>query len=272
MCFDEPFNPNLIRLPRVHEKNIDAEYLRLLDQDACAFWEAIHPIYPLDELQPVLKPQTAEWLDWLSDQAQSLVLDTTRCWNKIDALADQETDDTYLIHLHRSPAGFTASHLLPSDMKSSLLGKWDLFKRRRKFFDMDGGFNFWRIEDIVGHGLQSAFASQILRDAGGAERFYSWKAHAKLLYFWKTAYSKVEDEGRAAFGDRFLSVSFERFSRRPKKVLAEIQADTGLSMDISCLPNVRPASPVFREGHARWFEAAERVGLPADAQFLFRPE
>jgi hypothetical protein len=272
VCFDEPFNPNLIRLPRAHEKKIDTEYLRLLDQDACTFWNTIHPIYPLDELQPALKPQTAKWLDWLSHHAQRLVLDTTRCWNKIDALADQEMDDTYVIHLHRAPAAFAASHLLPSDLNSSLLGKWHLFKRRRAFFAMEGGFNFWGIEDIVGSGPQSAFGSQILQDAEFAERFYSWKAHAKLLYFWKAAYSKVEDAGQAAFGDRFLSISFERFSRRPKKVLGEIQSATGLSLDMSCLPDVRPATSVFRQGHTRWFEAAERVGLPTDAQFLFRPE
>ncbi len=272
MCFDEPFNPNLIRLPRPHPKNVDDEYLRLLDRDARAFWEAFRPVYPLEELDAALKPQTADWLGWLSDRADRLVLDTTRCWNKIEALADHTGPDTYLIHLHRSPAGFTASHLLPSDLDGSLWGKWHLFRRRRTFFDMDSGFNFWNVEDIVGNGPRSAFATQILQDSRLADRFYSWEAHLQLLYFWKIAYSKVEEAGRDAFGDRFLSVPFERFSRRPKEVLGEIQTATGVSLDMSSLPGVRPASSVFQQGDARWFDGAERVGLPTDAQFLFRPQ
>jgi hypothetical protein len=270
LCFDEPFNPNLIRLPRPHEKNIDAEYLRLLNQDPMAFWNAFHPIYPVEELDPSLKPQTAEWLEWMCDGSAPIVLDTTRCWNKIDALADRMGSNTYLIHLHRAPAAFAASHLLPSDMTGSLLGKWNLFKRRRAFFHMDGGFNFWGIEDIVGNGDQSAFASRILQDTGLTDRFYSWTAHAKLLYFWKVAYSRVEEAGRSAFGDRFCSVSYEDFSRTPEKVLTEIQDCTGLSMEMGHLPNVRPSTSVFRAGDSRWYEAAEKVGLPTEREFLFR--
>jgi hypothetical protein len=178
--------------------------------------------------------------------------------------------NTYLIHLHRAPAAFVASHLLPSDMNGSLLGKWDLFRRRRRFFDMDGGFNFWGIEDIVGHGARSAFASRILQDAGLANRFYSWTAHTKLLYFWKMAYSRVEEAGQSAFGDRFLSVSYEDFSRAPKKVLGKIQDRTGLSVEMDHLPDVRPSTSVFRADDSRWYEAAETAGLPTESQFLFR--
>jgi hypothetical protein len=155
-------------------------------------------------------------------------------------------------------------------MTGSLLGKWNLFKRRRAFFHMDGGFNFWGIEDIVGNGDQSAFASRILQDTGLTDRFYSWTAHAKLLYFWKVAYSRVEEAGRSAFGDRFCSVSYEDFSRTPEKVLTEIQDCTGLSMEMGHLPNVRPSTSVFRAGDSRWYEAAETVGLPAKREFLFR--
>lgn len=271
LCFDEPFNPNLIRLPSPHRKNVDDEYLQLLDRDARTFWETFSPIYSLDELDPALHPQTAGWLQWLCDRAARVVLDTTRCWNKIDALAEHAGADTYLIHLHRSPAGFTASHLLPSDLDGSLWGKWHLFRRRRSFFDMNGGFNFWNLEDIVGKGAQSAFATRILQDPRLAERFYAWESHLQLLYFWKVAYSKVEDAGAAAFGDRFLSVSFERFSRHPETVLGEIQDATGLSLDARRLPDVRPASPVFQQDDPRWLDAADRVGLPADDEFLFRP-
>lgn len=270
LCFDEPFNPNLIRLPHPHEKNIDAEYLRLLNQDPTAFWDAFHPIYPVEELDPSLKPQTVEWFEWICDSPAPVVLDTTRCWNKIDALADRVESNTYLVHLHRAPASFAASHLLPSGINGSLLGKWDLFKRRRAFFDMDEGFNFWGIEDIVGNGSQSAFASRILRDTGLADRFYSWMAHAKLLYFWKVAYSKVEGAGQSTFGDRFLSVSYEEFSRAPEKVLGVIRDRTGLSLEMERLPDVIPSTSVFRAGDSRWYEAAEKVGLPAEREFLFR--
>ena len=198
-------------------------------------------------------------------------MDTTRCWNKMEALAHVVDGDAYLIHLHRSPAGFTASHLLPSELKSTLRGRWQLIKRRNTFFDRMSGFNYWNVEDITGHGPWSAYDTNILRENGtNPSHFYSWKAHVRLLYFWKDAYDKVEHTGRELFGDRFLSVSYEQFSRKPRRVLTDIQDRTGLSVDMSSLPHVQPSSSGFREDDTRWYEAAEIVGLPADHQFLFR--
>jgi len=133
------------------------------------------------------------------------------------------------------------------------------------------GFNHWNIEEITGHGPQSAYSVKILGDEEMAEQFYSWTAHTRLMYFWKDANERVEQAGKSTFRDRYISVSYERFSREPKAVLTEIQQRTGLSLNLERLPEVNPSKSVFQEGDSRWYEAAEKVGLSMSSQTLFRP-
>jgi len=272
LCFDEPFNPILMQLPRPHEKNVYGEYVDVLETDSKAFWDSYAPIYSLDELSNDFRHGQAVWLQWLMRRHNEVVIDTTRCWNKVRRLAEVVDGKVYFIHLHRSPAGFAASHLLPSELTSSLAGRWQLFKRRRRFFEMTSGFNYWNMEEITGRGPQSAYGVMILGDEELAERFYSWAAHTRLMYFWKDAYERVEQAGKSAFGDRYMSVSYERFSREPETVLTEVQQRTGLSLDVERLPDVKPSKPVFQEGNSRWYEAAEKAGLEANRQVLFRPQ
>jgi len=272
LCFDEPFNPTLIQLPNPHEKNVCREYIDVLKTDSEAFWNSYAPIYPVDELSDALHQGQVAWLQWLMRRKDEVVIDTTRCWNKVGHLAEAVDGNVYFIHLHRSPAGFAASHLLPSEFTSSLAGRWQLFKRRRRFFEMTSGFNYWNMEEVTGCGPQSAYGVKILGDRALAERFYSWAAHTRLMYFWKDAYERVEQAGESAFEDRYMSVSYERFSREPETVLTEVQQRTGLSLDVERLPDVKPSKPVFQEGNSRWYEAAEKAGLEANRQVLFRPQ
>ena len=65
------------------------------------------------------------------------------------------------------------------------------------------------------------------------------------------------------FGDRFLSVPFERFCTDPKGVVERVYAVAGCPAPEFDLSRVRPAKPAFRADDARWRRLFEQVGIAA---------
>lgn len=259
-CFDEPFNPKLSQLPKEHKKRVYKEYIDYLRTHREEFWNIFSPIYPLDELKPDFSYEQANYLRHLLNISTDVVVDTTRCWCKINSLNNLTDSNTFLIHLHRSASGFVASHLIPSDDKGyrAILRKW---KRKRSFWTRNSDFNKWNMEDVCGRDPLSAFSLQILKDNATIEKFYNAPAVLRLLKFWSVAFLKVENEGREAFGDRFISISFEEFCQNPTSILDVVAYKTGLEFDFKKLPLVKASNNSFMGKSKKWDSAAEYWNL-----------
>ena len=87
---DEPFNPKLIELPKEHEKNVRKEFIELLSNDKKKFWDAFSPIYPIQELEFGLKKEQIEYLRYLIEFKNKILIDTTRCHFKIEDLKNEK--------------------------------------------------------------------------------------------------------------------------------------------------------------------------------------
>lgn len=268
-CFDEPFNPWLNKLPQEHAKQVCQEYINYLKKYHKRFWEFFSPIYPLEELKSSWSPSQVLYLHELLQQDRNVVIDTTRCWNKISELQQVAPSDTFLIHLHRAPASFVTSHLLPSDdaRRSSFLRT---IRRKQSFWTRDSDYNKWNMVEIFGTGLLSAFHLLILKEHKIAERFYNAPAAYKLLKFWSIAFEKVEAEGNNCFGSNFMSVRFEDFCKSPMTILKQVSKKTGLEFDFGRLPRILPVKPAYQVGSQQWKKAACYWGLSESNEYLFR--
>ncbi|MFB6225395.1 MAG: hypothetical protein ABEI13_02970 [Candidatus Paceibacteria bacterium] len=225
ICFDEPFNPEIIKLPTNNKKETLDEFIDLLNKSGDMFWKRYSPIHPIYEIKESNKSHV-DWLEWLLKQRKDVVIDTTRCWNKQNLISEISASNVFMIHLYRAPASFASSHILPSELKSSFLGRLELLKRRIRFFNLDKGYDYWNMEKIIGKGPKSIFDIKVLNSNISSETFYSWRAHTKLMYFWKIANDKIKRMGRSMFGERFLSVSYEKFCTRTNEVIEEIENNT----------------------------------------------
>lgn len=268
-CFYEPFNPKIFQLPKEHEKKTLREYVEFLEKDREKFWDFFTPIYPHDELKNVLTQNQSNYLLKLLNSSEDVVIDTTRCWNKLISLREYTNTDTFVIHLHRSPSSWITSHLLPSEQKSKkhiLLN----FRRKRSFWTRTSDFNRWSLEDIIGYEPLSPFHLLVLKDDQIAKRFYESPGVYRLLKFWTIAFQEAEFFGKTLFGDNFISIKFEDFCLQPTKVLQHISNITGLSVDLKKLPDIKPPSPAFMHLSTKWQSAARYWNLPDDTEYLHR--
>ena len=118
-CYDEPFNPGLSVLPKEHRKEVYGEYIDLINEDATLFWRKFSAISPIEENKSSLTSEQKDYFRYLLDSAEDVVIDTTRCWNKLESLKEVlEPYPHIFIHLYRDPIAFASSHLLPSEIKS----------------------------------------------------------------------------------------------------------------------------------------------------------
>ena len=268
-CFDEPFNPKLIQLPQEHSKQVWKEYIEYLKRNEVKFWNLFSPIYPVEELHTDFTQRQFSYLKELLQQNDNVVIDTTRCWNKISQLAEICPSDTFVIHLHRAPASFVTSHLLPSDDKGrgSFLRN---LKRKRSFWTRKNDYNKWGMEEMLGTDLLSAFHLLILKDQKLAEAFYQMPAVYRLLKFWSIAYNQIEEQGNQVFGDRFVSIQFENFCSSPTQTLDKLQKKIGLEFDFEQLPKIQSLKPVYQSDSLNWKQIASYWNLPKSDEFLFR--
>lgn len=265
--FDEPFNPKLFQLPKEHPKQNLGEFINLLNEEKDLFWNLFHPIYPQDELKKKLTYEQATYLKKILSLDKNVIIDSTRCWNKISSLKELSDPDTFLIHLHRAPASWVTSHLLPSEQKQLLLLN---LKRKGTFWTRKYDFNRWNMEDVLGREFLSPFHLLFLKDDHLAEKFYDSSGAYRLLKFWSLAFQEIENNGKILFGDRFLSIRFEDFCSSPKKILGKVSDKTGISFNFNKLPNIKLPSQAFMSSSKNWQAAACYWNLPDNIEYLHR--
>ena len=86
-------------------------------------------------------------------------------------------------------------------------------------------------------------------------------AIGKLLAYWRVHFDTVENHGREFFGDRFLTVPFERFCLRPREVLEEVYAAGGLTLPDLDLTGIHPPNRGHLPDDPRWNYYCEELGL-----------
>lgn len=272
-CFDEPFNPLHIQLPQPHVKKTNLELVDLLQQDAPSFWKAFAPISSIQELNKEFEPAQATYLRFLINQNEHTVIDSTRCQFKIAALKNLLPDDSLVIHLHRSPAGFAGSHLIPNFPNTKWRNLLAIRTARKMFWNMDAPYNSWQMEEIIGRFDNSPFA--VLH---GFEEFFGIQISAlssieKLLAYWRYAFETVERDGRDVFGDHFVSVSYDSFCANPKKIIGEMSVKTRVPIDLDAeLPRIHSPKPIYDRMNSKWDQSFKRVGLHADHQMQFQED
>ena len=78
---------------------------------------------------------------------------------------------------------------------------------------------------------------------------------------WKTVHEEVESEGNELFGDRFLSVSFERFCETPVNVFGQVYDKLPFEMSDMDFSVIHPARGAFDPGNRKWENLRKELGM-----------
>lgn len=277
VCYNEPFNQQLVYVgaPHWHEaRHTGREFETLYARDPTAFWTHYAPVSRHGELQDALSDQQERWLAWLQATAEHTCVDVTRCHHKLASL--HALDPTaVLVHLYRPPANWVTSVVQPStshfaQKKSrrrrwlrTAQARWRGFRFRRSFWETRDGHRFKGFNDLIGTHPGTFFGTRLAEAGIDPASVYSMPDVGRLLAFWKVHYERVERDGPALFGERFVSVNFNDFCRSPQPVLADIYQRAGLRAPAFDTSGIRPPPPPFAAGDPRWAAYADRLSLPA---------
>ena len=258
LCFDEPFNRNLIDLPTEHRKRTRLEFIRLLSEDPERFWDTFAPIDPSEELHTALSDRQREYLRFILSRSERVVIDSTRLSFKLRALREV-APDARVIHLYRAPEAFASSHLRPTGQgwTDAIRTRW----KSRSFFTRVSDYSNWSVERIIGSSTLRPFGLA-LREAGiDPEAIYSAPAVARLLAYWRLHYDQMEIHGPSQFQEQFRSVSFEEFCRHPDRAMRDLY--DWLEMDHVDLDfsRIKPAAPPHSPHDPRWQVARSLAGI-----------
>lgn len=250
LCFDEPFNPALKGLPKPHPKGTRSEFIELYRRDPVQFRKEFYPIPLQEELKTELSRKQKGYLEWLLHFNQNTVCDFTRCAFKLSDLHDVDSGAT-VIHLHRQPQSLATSHLLPSGANSlrRRVGNW---LRRVSFWWRKGWYDNWGFETVIGDSSASDFGQMLRSRCVDAEEVFSLPAVGRVIAYWVVAYETIERLGPALFGERFVSIPFERFCQEPENTLKGIYESAGLGEPPLSQASVHRAKRPYRPGDRRW--------------------
>jgi len=263
VCYDEPFNPLIVKeVPHDNPKKTRKELIKLHARNPELFWQRYTPITPSEEALPTLRPAQADYLRFLSETGKIVVIDTTRCHLKLRQIVEIDPHSA-LIHLHRGPAAFASSHLVPSGQ-----GREPNYD---EFWEKTSGFNKWNIEEIIGADCRGPLGHRILNLLGyDPKRPAYLPAILKLLAYWKLHFDEVEQTGARSFGERFLSVRFEDYCRGPEKVVDAFYSLLDLQSPAIDLSEVHAPKPAHFVDDPKWYRYASMAGLQPERSSLFR--
>lgn len=263
ICYDEPFHPGLWRGERENEKGTWrelAEAWRALGDPPVA---GARPILPRDELAPELSPEQILYLRTLFSREKPVVADCVRTWSKLEALS-RGLDSVLLVHLVRHPASWVNAQLLPTSTGLGWRRKLSDVYRQWSFFRRRGFYDNWHYEEIIAHSLRAD--PGLWRSIGrSAEEVERQPAYKKLLGFWWAATLRSERQLRAAYGDRYLTLSADEFFSAPQRIFEEMyrRCDWSLPAEVR-FDHVRLSRPAWQEDSRRWVEGLESAGIPKE--------
>ncbi len=265
-CYDEPFNPFMVRADDPNWNELPFMEKRLLwERDPKGFWDHFASINRLDELRRGMSDHQQVYLEWLFESAEHVCVDVTRCHFKIADLK-QLAPDAVLIHLRRPPQNWLTSIALPSStnmnrIKNPRLRMWRKFRKstrnllsRRRFWEVQSGFGFHAYEEIMGTGPRSLFGYR-LREVGlDPELVCRLPLVGRLLALWKLYGEEVETQGAKHFKDHFISINFNAFCRSPEEAISQVYSRLGRKMPLLDFSAIHPPPPPFDPLAPQWRE------------------
>lgn len=265
LCFDEPFS-GLDVLPGQNSRKSYGELINIFERNPRHFWKKYAPLYPLDELDNTFTNGQVEYLQFLLNQGDSLVIDETHLHTHIESLK-KITPSANVMHIYRRASCFATSHLRPSFSKNTSWERRVALIIRNEYYKKV----FWKRYDFVpglhrhmtiGNNPQSKFGL-MLDDAGyDSERIMSSPTLVRLLAYWHYHYHYLEKEGPRLFGDRFRSLRYEDFAIEPTETMNELYQWFGLDEPEGVsYSDVYAPKPAFRFSDRRWREAARIAGF-----------
>lgn len=263
-CFDEPFNMLLAGLPNEHRKQVRAEFITLFERDPARFRAMYAPIPRAEESTRGLGDAQRRYLQFLLSGGP-VAIDVTRCHGKITALHD-EMPDAVFVHLYRRASAFVTSHLLPSEGfdPAGLRSAW----RRATFFRRARGYNRWGMEELTRHPY-AGITRSLYADAGVTLPPDGSPAVRLLLAHWLGSWRVAERDGKAAYGERFLSWSFEDFCASPAASLAQLGRLADAPAFAFDLGGLRQPGAAHAADDPRWRAMAADAGFtPAEIERL----
>jgi hypothetical protein len=260
VCFDEPFNNLLHNLPAENSKNTRRELIGLYEKNPAHFRDIFAPIGLEQEVTPELTERQAAYLRWLLDRSEHVVLDSVRANLKVAAL-HQVAPEAVLVHLHRSPAAFVSSHLLPSGSNGRMRRKVADWLRQQTFWTRTRWYNNWMYEELIEKVGRERFDQLVAETGMDRDRVRRLPAAGKLLAWWKVAFDAVETEGQRLFKERFLSVRFEDYCREPEATMRRIYEAGRLAYQPLDFGEVRPAKAPYDAQNRSWTDYMNEVGL-----------
>lgn len=258
VCFDEPFNPMIRDVPARDEWGTKSEYIDLYNKRPDLFWRKYAYIDGLDEIRDGLTSQQSDWTAYLLNSAPNTFMDFTRVHFKLADLHSLDSD-ALLIHLHRSPAAFASSHILPGVWKKGRRFKY--WRQKRRFWNVVKKYNTWGMETIIGRSDSSRCAERFRQFDLDPGLIYSANAVTRLTAFWLLNFRAAHQEGRRLFPRRYLQIPFEQFTRNPAAYMEEIYRclDTDLPrFDYSA---IKIASKGALPDHGGWRRVRDVLGV-----------
>ena len=162
VCFDEPFNHMIRDIPTRDEWGSKAEFIDLYNSAPKLFWKKYAYINGLDELRDQLTLQQSAWASYLLESSPNIFMDFTRMNFKIEDLHTL-APEALLIHIHRSPASFSVSHILPSVWKQNRYFKY--LRKKQQFWEIYKKYDHWGLETVIGRSNLS-YCGEIFKNHG----------------------------------------------------------------------------------------------------------
>lgn len=269
-CFDEPFSGDLgTHFPLNNGKGTLDEILVHFSANPTEFWNLYEPVELWQELDAEFSAKQERYLKRLLNCGENVVIDETHLHLHLTALA-KITPDCYVIHLYRRASGFVTSHLLPSIEQTSRTRVWIRQRLGRQYRKVRFGSRYdiprgMRRDQVIGSHPMSKFGLLLSNAGYDAERIMRSAALVRLLAYWYYHYHFIERAGPEIFGNRFVSVSYERFASAPKETMSTLYDRIGMtpSASVSYAEVHSPKTP-YRACDPRWRRAARDAGFTKD--------
>lgn len=273
-CYNEPFNPQIMRL---HNSNFKEgafyrDYLDLIDKDGRRFWSLYSPIENIYELKEGFSNSHKRYLEYLAESSDCVLIEMTRVHFK---LADLKKlfPSAVLVHVYRPASSFASSVMLPNPHQG-MGGRFELesvlrvlrrkiarIMHKARFWSAKYSGNRWDFDLLMGDSCADAFASLLAGHDIDCEVFYGMPAIGRLLAYWKVAFATVEQDGKNLFGEKFISLNFNDFCSDPEKWMQHIYQVAAIESVSPDLSWVHKANRAYDHSNKQWSKYASKLGI-----------
>lgn len=242
--YDEPFNPMLSQLPKVLLKENNLEIIRLYESNPSTFKSKFTSISYADELKSAMNSEEIDYLNYLFNSSDNVVIDTTRCNFRIRDLLDKYPD-VKIIYLYRNPEGFVSSNIIPNrpELKKQLVdyivNNITKYYNRMNFWNVRKRFDSWDYESMTNLNAFKDLVSEYTNI--DRERFETLPAYIKLYALWWLVHQQMLEIINNDTSGRIISVSFNDFLE-DQDIKDDILRFVGIDRDRS---NIQLRTPNF---------------------------